>query len=354
MTSARHPISNNLPKSENYIRIHCFLCELPRSPWALVFDFSVPVCRGCVNYEGADKIEQVIQWVGAQKRALLQYEEKPKPLKTHFLYPQNHPTFMTLYMEALRLLQYQNSNIQHRQFSQQNHHQEIRFPAPIRSICHSTPKFALCVGLSHDSSCSIRDRLFFEYPSGSGKLVRGLSKLLEQMDIIESDLEVEIRRGYWCIFEEALLLLQDERLQAQCLMCGAALEGSHFIQCPVRPKHRFCFSCVRSILMREEKITNSEEEDKKPIEERRRFHCPSGEMCALTENPGIPWSFVESEIAVILRGSNNPSHNGDAPGRKRSVSGVLNLIQHQEIGQRHSADGKIRRTESPNNPSTTA
>nr|CDS31135.1 conserved hypothetical protein [Hymenolepis microstoma] len=352
MTSARQPISNNIPKSDNSIRIHCFLCELPRSPWALVFDFSVPVCRGCVNYEGADKIEQIIQWVGAQKRALLQYVEKSKPLKTHSPYSQNHPTLTTLYVAALRLLQYQNSTIQRRQLSQQNHHREIRFPAPIRSICHSTPKFALCVGLSRDSNCSIRDRLFFEYPTGTGKLIRGLSKLLEQMDILESDLEVEIRRGYWCIFEEALLLFQDERLQAQCLLCGVALEGSHFVQCPVRSKHRFCFACVRSTLMQEEKATNLDKEDKKPIEERRRFHCPSGEMCALSENPGIPWSFVESEIAVILRGSNDHPHNGDALGRKRPASGVLNLIQHQEIGRTHSCDGKVQRTESPSNAPT--
>ncbi|KAM3875513.1 interferon regulatory factor 2-binding protein 1 [Diretmus argenteus] len=47
----------------------CFLCDLPKMPWTVVWDFTEVVCRGCVNYEGANQVEFLIASARQLKRS---------------------------------------------------------------------------------------------------------------------------------------------------------------------------------------------------------------------------------------------------------------------------------------------
>jgi len=64
------------PNAVKNAREKCFLCEVPRSPWAMIQDFSEPVCRACCNYEGIDRMPQVIEQAVRLRRSVSSAEKR--------------------------------------------------------------------------------------------------------------------------------------------------------------------------------------------------------------------------------------------------------------------------------------
>ncbi|NXV88627.1 I2BP1 protein, partial [Calonectris borealis] len=361
----------------------CYLCDLPKMPWAMVWDFSEAVCRGCVNFEGADRIEPLLEAARRLRHSHAETRHRDAPpvprLPDALSRPEEAPA-------------------------------ERRCPPPLPVPCR--PRGAECLaelseamrGRAEDwpgKPPAVRERLaalagcapfnvrfrkdhalvgrvfafdaaprpgfefelklFAEYPCGSGSVYAGVLGLAKQMfqDCLRAPgktissgykyLEYEKRQGSgdWRLlgelFTEAVRFFRHppapEALPQQhppprrrrkaspepdeprahrqhppgeeeeeeeepplvsrrpaedsaapalcCGLCRQRLEDTHFVQCPSVPAHRFCFPCARRAI----RARGAGGE----------VHCPSGGRCPLAGS-GLPWAFMQEEIAAILAG----------------------------------------------------
>ncbi|KAM4751850.1 LOW QUALITY PROTEIN: interferon regulatory factor 2-binding protein 1-like, partial [Cyanocitta cristata] len=389
----------------------CHLCELPKPPWAVVWDFSEAVCRGCVNFEGAGRIEPLLaaarrlrghhhhHEVATAAAAALGLPPTPAqdiPVGTECRRDATAvpPSSQDVPMEPSEALcgHIAVDSTERRPRRHPQHHDTAlatgvpaglsaalrgraeAWPGKPRAVRERLSVLAGCapfavrfrkdhalVGrvLAFDAAPRAGQgdfelRLFAEYPCGSGSVygVLGLARRMFQ-DCLRTPgkaissgykyLEYEKRQGSgdWRLlgelFTEAVRFFrhppapealpqqqQQHRhlpsvavlpplpppplpppppprrrrkaspeprvLAAEALSCGRCrrlLEDTHFVQCPAVPEHRFCFPCARRAI--------------RARGAGAAVHCPSGGRCPLAGS-GLPWAFMQGEIAAILAG----------------------------------------------------
>ncbi|XP_067938695.1 interferon regulatory factor 2-binding protein-like B [Watersipora subatra] len=59
-TAYKSSLARQPPATSSQQREQCFLCDTHKWPWTLLREFTEVVCRGCVNYEGSDRVETII------------------------------------------------------------------------------------------------------------------------------------------------------------------------------------------------------------------------------------------------------------------------------------------------------
>jgi len=318
-------------------KVLCYLCDMPRFPWAILQEFSEPVCRGCVNYEGPERIDGILENARKMKRAyaladmvaqggggnggmkrdsgsnpnsrppstsrdqigfvnggLDRYiQGQPgnnspglsnggvkRPAEDPVQQPQRKVAATDLMMGMNGLgVQLGVRGIQGINNGLVTNPNRANIEAHTEKV-----KQALVRGNSFDNTknnlpgmvgCRSQGQVTSssEIGLGSGQASNNLGQPAPQQQPAK-DLTPDIGDG---LPNNPLL---------KCTLCAQRLEDTHFVQCPTASHHKFCFPCSAESIKKQG--TNNE------------VFCPSGERCPLAGS-NVPWAFMQGEITTILQ-----------------------------------------------------
>uniref|UniRef100_A0A914C1Z5 Interferon regulatory factor 2-binding protein 1 & 2 zinc finger domain-containing protein n=1 Tax=Acrobeloides nanus TaxID=290746 RepID=A0A914C1Z5_9BILA len=375
---------------------HCYLCDLPRMPWAMCHDYIEPVCRGCVNYEGAEKIESVIETARQMKRVYgidsptnghtaqnghAKKDLPPVPGRfspnvtrpTPAVSTQNAPLPSHLQLAQLSpFTQLSEAIAQQRAFTavaaqraatgnlsieELQQFQQLRNLPPLfhpqmlnplsmpglanlNGIANLIPSSGAMANVAAATGAHSRKRENDEDIKPDvmyGKVQRGDAQTTSVSPTSTNSPDhpnsLHDRRRFGSMQTNGTPSSKDPVLK--CTNCHERLEDTHFVQCPSVNQHKFCFPCSKEAIKKQ--CTSQD------------VYCPSGEKCPLTSGH-MPWTFMPAEIQQILGGNGGKDYEQFVKERERH--GIFSAPTAAAAAAHHAAAHAAAAAAAANNGQT--
>jgi len=294
----------------NSKKVLCYLCDMPRFPWAVIQEFSEPVCRGCVNYEGPERIDSILENARKMKRAYALADmvgggSNSRPPSVN----RDQINFTNGGLD--RYLSGSTSSPSPGLTNGVKRPAEDMPGPPQRKMAATELMIGVngigagagtnglgLRGISVSSGAAtsdIKNKSLTRGNSFDTKTVPGLEGGRSQGQVTSSS---EIGAGMSGVAGPGPGLSSNKDLHQditdslpnnpllKCNLCAQRLEDTHFVQCPTVGHHKFCFPCSAESIKKQG--TNNE------------VFCPSGERCPLAGS-NVPWAFMQGEISTILQ-----------------------------------------------------